>query len=122
MIAPSMTHSSGYTAAIAAAMSPAREPATVRPRTPRATPLPGPASAIRASRVSNFAGRRIRRQPTNDGDTAYSHGGMADAHEHAVEPAVAPPPGNPRFAPVDGLRAVAACAVVVTHTAFLSGF
>src|SRR4051812_50028621 len=47
---------------------------------------------------------------------------MPDPQDPAVEPAVAPPPGNPRFAPVDGLRAVAACAVVITHTAFLSGF
>jgi peptidoglycan/LPS O-acetylase OafA/YrhL len=47
---------------------------------------------------------------------------MPDLQDPAVEPAVAPPPGNPRFAPVDGLRAVAACAVVITHTAFLSGF
>jgi peptidoglycan/LPS O-acetylase OafA/YrhL len=46
---------------------------------------------------------------------------MPDPQDPAVEPAVAPPPGNPRFAPVDGLRAVAACAVVITHTAFLSG-
>jgi peptidoglycan/LPS O-acetylase OafA/YrhL len=46
---------------------------------------------------------------------------MPDPQDPAVEPAVAPPPGNPRFAPVDGLRAVAACAVVLTHTAFLSG-
>jgi peptidoglycan/LPS O-acetylase OafA/YrhL len=46
---------------------------------------------------------------------------MPDLQDPAVEPAVAPPPGNPRFAPVDGLRAVAACAVVITHTAFLSG-
>jgi peptidoglycan/LPS O-acetylase OafA/YrhL len=46
---------------------------------------------------------------------------MPDPQDHAVEPAVAPPPGNPRFAPVDGLRAVAASAVVITHTAFLSG-
>jgi peptidoglycan/LPS O-acetylase OafA/YrhL len=41
---------------------------------------------------------------------------------NAAEPAVLPPPGNPRFAPVDGLRAVAAVCVLVTHTAFLSGF
>jgi peptidoglycan/LPS O-acetylase OafA/YrhL len=47
---------------------------------------------------------------------------MSAPHAHAVEPAVAPPPGNPRFAPVDGLRAVAAMAVLITHTAFLSGF
>ena len=33
---------------------------------------------------------------------------MPDPQEPAVEPAVAPPPGNPRFALVDGLRAVAA--------------
>src|SRR5436190_22125275 len=39
----------------------------------------------------------------------------------AVEPVVAPPPGNPRFPLVDSLRAIAALAVLVTHTAFLSG-
>jgi peptidoglycan/LPS O-acetylase OafA/YrhL len=50
-------------------------------------------------------------------------------HEHpgAVAPentpdALRPPPGNPRFPLVDGLRAVAALSVLVTHTAFLSGF
>jgi peptidoglycan/LPS O-acetylase OafA/YrhL len=47
---------------------------------------------------------------------------MEVAAVNANEPAVAPPPGNPRFAPVDGMRAVAALAVLVTHTAFLSGF
>ncbi|MDX6728858.1 MAG: hypothetical protein QOK49_3663 [Baekduia sp.] len=41
---------------------------------------------------------------------------------NAAEPAVTPPPGNPRFPAIDGLRAVAACAVLVTHTAFISGF
>ena len=37
-----------------------------------------------------------------------------------VEPAVAPPPGNPRFPLFDGLRAVAALSVVAYHTAFYS--
>jgi peptidoglycan/LPS O-acetylase OafA/YrhL len=41
---------------------------------------------------------------------------------NAAEAAVTPPPGNPRFPAIDGLRAVAACAVLVTHTAFISGF
>ncbi|HWH92968.1 MAG TPA: acyltransferase family protein, partial [Baekduia sp.] len=41
---------------------------------------------------------------------------------NAAEAAVTPPPGNPRFPAVDGLRAVAVLAVVVTHTAFISGF
>jgi len=35
---------------------------------------------------------------------------------------VAPPPGNPRFPLLDPLRAIAALAVVVTHTAELGGF
>src|SRR3954451_7362701 len=35
---------------------------------------------------------------------------------------VTPPPGNPRFPLLDPLRAVAALAIVVTHTAELSGF
>jgi peptidoglycan/LPS O-acetylase OafA/YrhL len=35
---------------------------------------------------------------------------------------VAPPPGNPRFPLLDPLRAVAALAIVVTHTAVLSNF
>jgi peptidoglycan/LPS O-acetylase OafA/YrhL len=42
------------------------------------------------------------------------------ASDH-VEPAVAPPPGNPRFPLFDGLRAIAALSVVVFHTAFYSG-
>ncbi len=41
---------------------------------------------------------------------------------HPDEPAVAPPPGSPRFPLVDGLRAIAALAIVATHTAALSGF
>src|SRR5947209_19307560 len=40
--------------------------------------------------------------------------------EH-VEPVVAPPPGNPRFPLVDGMRAIAALLVLVVHTSFLSG-
>src|SRR3954469_6463718 len=36
--------------------------------------------------------------------------------------ALAPPPGNPRFPLLDPLRAVAALAIVVTHTAELGGF
>ncbi|QEC49568.1 acyltransferase [Baekduia soli] len=48
-------------------------------------------------------------------------------HAGALSPeltpdALRPPPGNPRFPLVDGLRAVAALCVVVTHTAFISGF
>src|SRR3954462_12451136 len=35
---------------------------------------------------------------------------------------VTPPPGNPRFPLLDPLRAVAALAIVVTHTAELGGF
>jgi peptidoglycan/LPS O-acetylase OafA/YrhL len=38
-----------------------------------------------------------------------------------VESAVAPPPGNPRFPHVDGLRAIAALSVLVFHTAFFAG-
>ncbi|HEU4975925.1 MAG TPA: acyltransferase [Baekduia sp.] len=47
---------------------------------------------------------------------------MGASTVNAAEPAVLPPPGNPRFAPVDGLRAFAALAIVLTHTAFISGF
>jgi peptidoglycan/LPS O-acetylase OafA/YrhL len=36
--------------------------------------------------------------------------------------ALRPPPGNPRFPLVDGLRAAAALTVLVGHTSFLSGF
>ncbi len=38
-----------------------------------------------------------------------------------VEPVVAPPPGNPRFPHVDGLRAIAALSVLAYHTAYSSG-
>src|SRR3981189_1850523 len=41
---------------------------------------------------------------------------------HEAPDALRPPPGHPRFPLVDGLRAVAALSVLVTHTAFLSGF
>ena len=40
----------------------------------------------------------------------------------ATPDALRPPPGNPRFPAVDGLRALAALMVLVGHTSFLSGF
>jgi len=40
----------------------------------------------------------------------------------AAPDALRPPPGNPRFPLVDGLRAVAALTVLVGHTSFMSGF
>jgi len=40
----------------------------------------------------------------------------------AAPPALAPPPGHPRFPLFDGLRAIAALSIVVTHTANQSGF
>ncbi len=40
--------------------------------------------------------------------------------EPAAEPAVAPPPGNPRFPLFDGLRAVAAFSVLIFHVGFWS--
>ncbi|HLY49140.1 MAG TPA: acyltransferase [Solirubrobacteraceae bacterium] len=42
-----------------------------------------------------------------------------EAEEHSPE-AVAPPPGNPRFPLFDGLRAVAALAVLIFHVAAVS--
>ncbi len=41
--------------------------------------------------------------------------------EAAVDPAVAPPPGNPRFPLFDGLRALAALSVLGFHAAFFAG-
>ena len=38
-----------------------------------------------------------------------------------VPDAIAPPPGNPRFPLIDGMRAIAALSVLVFHTAFMSG-
>lgn len=38
-----------------------------------------------------------------------------------VDPVVSPPPGNPRFPHVDGLRAIAALSVLVYHTAYSAG-
>jgi peptidoglycan/LPS O-acetylase OafA/YrhL len=43
------------------------------------------------------------------------------ANPAAVPDALRPPPGNPRFPAVDGLRALAAIMVLVGHTSFLSG-
>jgi peptidoglycan/LPS O-acetylase OafA/YrhL len=40
----------------------------------------------------------------------------------APSPAVAPPPGNPRFPLLDAMRALAALAIVLTHTAGVSDF
>jgi peptidoglycan/LPS O-acetylase OafA/YrhL len=40
----------------------------------------------------------------------------------APSPAVAPPPGNPRFPLLDSLRAIAAFAIVFTHTASVTNF
>jgi peptidoglycan/LPS O-acetylase OafA/YrhL len=39
----------------------------------------------------------------------------------AVEPVVAPPPGNPRFPLVDSLRGLACLAVITTHAVRISG-
>lgn len=36
------------------------------------------------------------------------------------EPAVAPPPGNPRFPLMDSMRAIAALSVLLTHVGFVS--
>ena len=57
-----------------------------------------------------------------DGGSRVHRGGMEVQQVPAVEPRVTPPPGQPALPRVDGLRAVAACSVLVTHTAFLSGF
>jgi peptidoglycan/LPS O-acetylase OafA/YrhL len=40
----------------------------------------------------------------------------------AAPDAVAPPPGNPRFPLFDGLRAIAAGSILVTHTAAITAF
>ena len=40
----------------------------------------------------------------------------------APSPAVAPPPGNPRFPLLDSVRALAALAIVLTHTAAVTDF
>src|SRR4051794_28824461 len=40
----------------------------------------------------------------------------------AQSPALAPPPGNPRFPLLDSLRAIAAFAIVFTHSASVVGF
>jgi len=46
---------------------------------------------------------------------------VAERVDGPVEPVVAPPPGNPRFPHVDGLRAIAALSVLVYHTAYSAG-
>lgn len=48
---------------------------------------------------------------------------MEPPHENGRVPeAVNPPPGNPRFSLLDGMRAIAALSIVATHTAGLSRF
>jgi peptidoglycan/LPS O-acetylase OafA/YrhL len=44
-----------------------------------------------------------------------------DGGEAGPDPAVAPPPGNPRFPQVDSVRAIAALTVLLTHTSFVTG-
>jgi peptidoglycan/LPS O-acetylase OafA/YrhL len=44
---------------------------------------------------------------------------VESVEQPAVEPAVAPPPGNPRFPLVDGARAIAVGLVVLSHLTFL---
>ena len=41
--------------------------------------------------------------------------------ETGVSPAVAPPPGNPRFPLVDGVRAVAVLSIVLYHVSYATG-
>jgi peptidoglycan/LPS O-acetylase OafA/YrhL len=49
-------------------------------------------------------------------------GSAAERPGHpAPPPVVAPPPGHPRFALLDSLRAIAVLCVLLTHTSFLSG-
>ena len=40
----------------------------------------------------------------------------------APSPALAPPPGNPRFPLLDAMRAIAAFAIVFTHVASVTNF
>jgi peptidoglycan/LPS O-acetylase OafA/YrhL len=46
----------------------------------------------------------------------------SDAAVRRAPDAVAPPPGNPRFPLFDGLRAIAAMSILVTHCAGATGF
>src|SRR4051812_27260591 len=52
----------------------------------------------------------------------HGHETPGTAIPEAAPDALRPPPGNPRFPAVDGLRALAALMVLVGHTSFLSGF
>ncbi len=47
---------------------------------------------------------------------------LAVVPDAVPEPAVAPPPGHPRFALFDGLRAIAAFSIVVTHASGITTF
>lgn len=51
----------------------------------------------------------------------HGHETPGAADPDAAPDALRPPPGNPRFPLVDGLRAVAALMVLVGHTSFLAG-
>jgi peptidoglycan/LPS O-acetylase OafA/YrhL len=48
-------------------------------------------------------------------------GGPAEVAARGAPVGLAPPPGNPRFPLVDGVRAIAALSIVLTHLPLLSG-
>ena len=75
-------------------------------------------------------GQRHDREPSAEADcgrharkpTAASSVSCPTVSSHAAPDAVAPPPGNPRFPLFDGLRAIAAGSILVTHVAAITSF
>src|SRR5947209_6924813 len=62
----------------------------------------------------------MRTEATRSGAPATPGSAPAGEPGPTVEPALAPPPGNPRFPLLDSLRAIAALAVLGSHVAFIS--
>ena len=61
-------------------------------------------------------------QEHSPGILAVGSSALVSTREDQAPPVFTPPPGNPRFPLVDGLRALAAVTILIYHAAFLSGY
>ena len=121
----------GWSGELALALQAACWCATPRPRWPmRSAPGGSKAAAGCSARCppawmparSSSARSRSRRRPAPAPALGFNVSSVVDATgETGVSPALAPPPGNPRFPLVDGVRAVAVLSIVVYHVSYATG-